>query len=64
MAPIDLTKSLKNYKSGWVAVNKQKKVVAHAPSFAAICRKIKEGPDLLLLPAAKNYFGFVASVNG
>lgn len=56
---IDLTKTLKPYKSGWVAVNKKRRVVAYAESFASIAKKVKRKRGLLLVPASENYFGFV-----
>ena len=64
MTSLDLSKTLKNYKTGWVAVDKEKKVVAHAQSFSLICKKIKKDSGLLLLPASQNYFGFVTFMNG
>ena len=61
---IDLTKTLAPYDSGWVAVDKNFNVVTHAKDFAAICKAIKKKQDLLLIPASKNYFGFITLVNG
>lgn len=61
---IDLSTSLKNYSSGWVALDRTHKVVAHAKDFDAICKKIKNRKDLFLVPASKNYFGFITIVNG
>lgn len=61
---IDLSKSLKNYHSGWVALDKKHKVVAHADDFDAICKKIKNRKDVFLVPASKNYFGFITVVHG
>lgn len=58
MTPIDLTKTLLPYKAGWVAINKNNTVVAHAESFKSISEKIKNRKDILLIPASKNYFGF------
>ena len=41
MTPIDLTKTLKKYKSGWVAIDETKKtVVAHAKDFSGINKKV------------------------
>ncbi|OGH41954.1 MAG: hypothetical protein A3H79_00065 [Candidatus Levybacteria bacterium RIFCSPLOWO2_02_FULL_36_8b] len=62
MKVIDLSKSLKEYKSEWVAVTKKNKVVAHAKTFELICKKIKGRKDLLLIPASENYFGFVTTI--
>ena len=60
MKPVDLTKTLKPYKSGWVAINQKNfKVVAHTKSFGAICEKTKEKKNIFLMPASNNYFGFI-----
>lgn len=65
MKAIDLTKTLKPYNSGWVAINKKnKKVVAHAKSFKAVLEKAKRGKDVLLIPASDKYFGFITRTNG
>lgn len=67
MKAVDLTKQLKPYKSGWVAILNNK-VVAHAKSFELVIKKInkfkKSSKDILLVPASENYFGFVTIVNG
>ena len=55
----DLTKTLKPYKSGWIAINSKKEVVAHAETFEKISEKVAEKDDVLLLPAAEDYFGFI-----
>jgi hypothetical protein len=62
MKAIDLAKTLKPYSEGWVAVNKKNnKVVAHAKTFAAISKKIKDVNGVFLVPASKSYFGFITS---
>ena len=63
MKPIDLTKQLSKYKTGWVALDKKKKVIAHAETFDAIVKKVKKIEDALLVPAAENYFGFVTATS-
>lgn len=64
MKPIDLTKVLKKYKSGWVALSKKNyKVVAHADSFSKIMGKVKERKDIVLMPASEDYFGIVALID-
>lgn len=67
MKAVDLTKQLKPYKSGWVAILNNE-VVAHAKSFELVIQKIrtlkKSKKDILLVPASENYFGFVTIVNG
>ncbi len=64
MKAIDLRQALKSYSRGWVAINKKnKKVVAHAETFALISKKVKGSKDVVLVPASKDYFGFVTSVN-
>lgn len=62
MRALDLTKLLKPYKSGWVAINtKSKKVVAHEKDFEKISNRVKDSEDVLLVPASQKYFGFVTS---
>lgn len=62
MRPVDLTKISASYKSGWVAINKGNKVIAHAQTFASISKKIKNmEKEVVLLPASKNYFGFITT---
>lgn len=67
MKAVNLTKQLKPYKSGWVAIFNNK-VIAHAKSFELISEKVKHlkmpAKDTLLIPASKNYFGFVTIING
>ena len=64
MNAIDLRKTLKSHSQGWVAINnKNKKVVAHAKTFASISKKVSGLKDVFLMPASKNYFGFVTSLN-
>jgi len=62
MKAVDLTKLLKSYKSGWVAINtKNNKVVAHEKTFEKISDEVKDSKNVLLVPASKKYFGFVTS---
>jgi hypothetical protein len=64
MKGIDLRDSLKIYSKGWVAINrKNNKVVAHADTFALISKKVKDSKNVILVPASKDYFGFVTSIN-
>ena len=63
MKAVDLSKTLKPYKSGWVAVDKKNKVFAHAETFALICKKVKSTQELILIPASEKYFGFVTLIN-
>lgn len=67
MKAVNLTKALKPYKSGWVAILNNK-VIAHAKSFDLVIAKVskleKSTKDILLVPASKNYFGFVTIING
>jgi len=59
MKPIDLSKTLQNYKSGWIAFDKKYRFVAHAKSFKEIMEKIQENPDYVLFPAAKGYKAYI-----
>jgi len=67
MKAVDLTKQLKPYKYGWIAIFNNK-VIAHAKSFKLIIEEVKKSKkpsrDILLIPASKNYFGFVTIING
>ncbi len=64
MKAIDLRQTLKSYSKGWVAINKKtKKVVAHAETFVSITEKVKDLKDVFLVPASKDYFGFVTSID-
>lgn len=53
---------LKKYHSGWVAINEANKIVAHGKMFAEIASKVRNKPDVTVLPASSNYFGFVTSI--
>jgi hypothetical protein len=62
MNAVDLRQALKPYSKGWLAIDKKnKKVVAHAKTFALISKKIEGIKDIFLVPVSKNYFGFVTS---
>jgi hypothetical protein len=63
MKPIDLTKTLKSYKSGWVAIDEKHKVVAHGRSFEAINKKVRDKKNIFVMPASKNYFGFITCLD-
>ncbi len=66
MKAVDLSKILKPYKSGWVAI-KDNKVIAWAKDFDAIHTKVRalkvKTEEVFLVPAAKKYFGFVTYIN-
>lgn len=65
MNAIDLSKPLSKYKSGWVAINEEKReIIAHAKTFSEITQKVKKLKNIVLIPASDNYFGFVTSLNG
>jgi len=60
MTVLDLTKNLRGYRSGWVALDKNHKVVFHGKTFGELSEKIKNKKEkLVLLPASENYFGIV-----
>lgn len=63
MNAIDLRKALKPYKSGWVALDKKLRVVARAKNFAEISKKAKRVGGVMIVPASKNYFGFISEIN-
>lgn len=59
MKTIDLTKSLSAYKTGWIALNKKNKVVAHAKNFSLLSKKTKGKKEVWAIPVSNNYFGLV-----
>lgn len=64
MSNINLTKLLKNFSSGWVAITSDyKKVVASGKTLKEITHKMeKEGRvDVVLISASKNYRGYVTA---
>lgn len=64
MKAIDLRLPLKLHSQGWVAINKKnRKVVAKAKTFSSISEKTQGLKNVLLVPASKNYFGFVTSLH-
>lgn len=60
MKALDLTKALKKYNSGWVAIDENRQqVVAHASDFESINQKIKNKKNIFIMPASDEYFGFI-----
>jgi hypothetical protein len=62
MKAVDLKSQLKNYKTGWVAINKDSEIIEAEKTFQAICKKLEtyqNKKDFLIIPASKNYFGFI-----
>lgn len=60
MKAINLSKSLINYKKGWVAINNKNKVVAHAETFKDITKKIFGLKDkVTLMPATSDYSRYI-----
>lgn len=67
MKAVDLTKILKKYKSGWVAIDsKNAKVIAHKKTFEEVADIPKNKKDFYIMPASNNYYGFITmiSING
>jgi len=61
MSPINLTKLLKKYKSGWVAVSSDySHVVAHAEKFIELQKQVKGRKDVVVIQAFNNYFNYVS----
>lgn len=61
MSPIDLTKLLKKYKSGWVAVsNDYGRVIAHAEKFIELQKKVKNNKNVVVIQAFNNYYNYVS----
>lgn len=60
MTPINLTKIVSKYKSGWIAINKtNKNIIAHSRDFASLVKKVEKEKDVVLMPAAKDFSGIV-----
>ena len=62
MTAIDISKQIKNYKKGWVALDDSYKVVESASSFEEINKKLEKytkKEKFLLVPASDKYFGFI-----
>ena len=60
MRLLDLTKTLKQYKSGWVAIDEKKnKVIAHSKDFESINKKVNSNKNVFIIPASNDYFGFI-----
>lgn len=61
MTPIDLTKLLKKYKSGWVAVSDDySRVIAHTEKLIDLQKRIKNNPKVVVIQAFGNYYNFVS----
>lgn len=64
MQTINLSKILKNFTSGWVAITSDyKKVVASGRTLKEVTNKVlkEKQNDVVLIPASRNYRGFVTS---
>ena len=64
MQTINLSKILKNFSSGWVAISSDyKKVVASGKTLKEVTDKIvkQNRDDVILISASKNYRGYVTS---
>ncbi|OGY09843.1 MAG: hypothetical protein A2782_03600 [Candidatus Blackburnbacteria bacterium RIFCSPHIGHO2_01_FULL_43_15b] len=62
MKAIDLTKILKGYTSGWVALSADyKKVVASAPNLTSLNAKLKKlgDPKVILIQAGWSYNTYI-----
>lgn len=61
MKTINLSKLLKNFSSGWVAITSDyKKVVASGKTLKEVSNKVV-GADVVLISASKNYRGYVTA---
>lgn len=66
MQTVNLSKLLKNFSSGWVAITSDyKKVVASGKTLKEITDKVskEKQDDIVLIPASKNYRGFITSAS-
>lgn len=60
MKPIDLTNVLKKYRSGWIALNSNNKVVAYAKRFDKLSEAVKDEKDINLMPVLKDYSSIIS----
>ena len=61
MAPIDITKLLRKYKSGWVAISDDySRVIAHAEKFIDLQKKVKNTKNVVVIQAFDNYYNYVS----
>lgn len=61
MSPIDLTKLLNKYRSGWVAVSSDyARVIAHAEKFIELQKMVKDKKDVVIIQAFNNYYNYVS----
>lgn len=66
MQTINLSKILRNFTSGWVAITSDyKKVVAFGKTLKEVTDKVSKEKqnDVVLIPASRNYRGFVTSTS-
>ncbi|GEM_PF-873031 len=64
MQTVNLSKLLKNYSSGWIAISSDyKRVVATGGSLKKVSEEIEKlkKKDVVLISASKNYRGFVTT---
>lgn len=61
MKAINLAERIKKYTKGWVALNKEYKVIAHAETFQTISDQFEKNKDVVIMPASNNYFGYVTN---
>lgn len=64
MKAINLSKLLKNFSSGWVAVTTDyKRVIASGKTLKEVTSKVEKQrrDDVILISASKNYRGYVTS---
>ena len=62
MGAVDLTKTLRKYKSGWVSISKNnKEVIASSRSLKSLLSKLEKlgNPDGYIMKAAKDYSSYV-----
>ncbi len=61
MTPIDLTKLLKKYTSGWVALTSDySRVVAYSKKFIDLQKKVKDKKNIVVIQAFDNYYNYVS----
>lgn len=64
MKLLDLTKVLKKYRSGWVAMSSiNNTVVAYGKDFNSITKKVSNKKSVYLMPVTDEYFGFITTAD-
>ena len=56
---VDLSRKLVSFDGKWIALDEKNEVVVSASTFEKIMEQTANIKNLKIMPASKNYFGFV-----